>query len=202
LTSAAESSKLLGLDISLSNKRLDLQPTRHRWSGKEIFTWLAGELRIEQESWVLSRGMKEGTSSTFDRRGRQPFRSHSYSRPEEKKVSVVQPTSHTQSSGRPPSSPPPAGKAGYQGRGGYSGKGGKGKGQQQPSTSYRGRDRSSSKGRQPSSHGATPPTQCYNCKNAGRPFEHPWKSCHFAREMYKKRFGHDPKPDGVGGGGG
>ena len=54
---AAEKEALQNLNLKLDNAKINCMSVRHRWSGADIFKFLSDKIRIEQESWVLTRGI-------------------------------------------------------------------------------------------------------------------------------------------------
>ena len=68
LGSGNDLQKLLGMgDLTIGGKRLDMVVVRHRWNSSRIFEWVAGELRIEQESWILGGKVGSGRSQGAER---------------------------------------------------------------------------------------------------------------------------------------
>ena len=50
-------------ELTIGGRKVILQTVRERWEAGHIFDFIAGELRIEQESWVL--GGKQSTQARF-----------------------------------------------------------------------------------------------------------------------------------------
>ena len=58
LTTALDQEKLIQMNLKLNGQKITCIPIRHRWGSQDIFRYLSDEIRIEQESWVLSRGVE------------------------------------------------------------------------------------------------------------------------------------------------
>ena len=162
---------------------------RARWSGKDIFKFLTEKLRVEQESWILGRGVeKSNQPQRFQDRGRTPWRTDVKKVQEVKKEDGVKVVQAQQGSLRPQSKKP------FQRSKSSGGKGQSGGGDWKRPQASQG----TNGGFKP-----LPRDQCWTCARAGRPAQHPWKECHWSKEAYKQRFGMDPpKPKEGGGKGG
>ena len=56
VATAGDQERVQKLDLQIAGKKLVVIPIRERWMATKIFKWLANELKIEQETLVLSRG--------------------------------------------------------------------------------------------------------------------------------------------------
>ena len=147
---------------------------RERWQAAQIFRWVTMELRIEQESRVLDSQAKDGNAADSQKwRGRTTWRGYGGgSRVQGTTVEEVRKDVSTPTTGGHGTAGSNAATAGR-----ASSRGGRGRSQS--------RDRS-----------------CWTCRQAGRPANHNWLGCQWAREQYRRRMGKEapaPRPpEGVG----
>jgi hypothetical protein len=54
-----ELDRLLSLDLKLNGQKAEAMSIRDRWTSAEIFKFVSDKLRVDQENWTLSRGLKK-----------------------------------------------------------------------------------------------------------------------------------------------
>ena len=164
--------KLVSEPLTYGDVTIQTQHIRDRWTSSQVFDWVSNELKVEHESWILTRG--SNSNSTFQKRDdkrvheihldKKPNVHHNHFRPD--------------SRGRP------------QQQSGKGGKGGKGKGHDR---------RSNSSGPQNNSTPTSNPSretyqkgECWICRKNGKPYQHNWLECNVARSHFTKVTGREP----------